>query len=57
MEDVANVDDPEIEVTPEMIEAGVRAADLIGFRWGWDSEETVVLRAYLAMDAARHARL
>ena len=23
MEDIANVDDPEVEVTPEMIEAGV----------------------------------
>ena len=39
-------------VTREMITAGVKAADLIGFRWGWDSEESLVSRVYLAMDAA-----
>ncbi len=45
----------ETEITPEMIEVGVRAAELIGWRWGWDSEEMLVLRVYQAMDAARGA--
>ena len=52
MEDIASVDVPEIEVTPEMIEAGVGALqqfDLVMVSEGWDSKGEVV-RAVL--DAA-----
>ena len=39
------------EVTIEMLEAGVEAADLLGFCWGWGEEENLVRRVYLAMNA------
>ena len=45
-----------VKITREMLGAGVRAADLIGFQWGWDDSESVVLRAYLAMDAVRRGQ-
>jgi hypothetical protein len=43
-------DDPEncaIEITPEMIEAGV--AQLLGFNRDFESEEDAVMRIYMAM--------
>ena len=43
----------EIEVTKTMIEAGVKAAALVGFDWGLDSEEILVSRVFRAMDAVR----
>ena len=54
-ESVANVGD--LEITSEMTEAGVKAADLIGFRWGWGDEASLVARVFLAMDAVRRANL
>ena len=47
----------EIEITPEMIEAGVKAADLLLFEWGEDSSESLVSRVYRAMYAARQEHL
>ena len=43
----------EIEVTPEMIVAGVEAADLISYEWGETPEVTLVSRVFRAMDAVR----
>ena len=51
MERIANAD--EIEITRDMTEAGVEVADLLGFEWGLDCEETLVRRVYRAMDAVR----
>lgn len=47
---IANVDDPEIEVTPEMIEAGV----LEYYSEGYDSADEVVTRIFKAMVACCH---
>ena len=43
----------EIEVTHEMIWAGIRAAKLISFDWGLDDEGDVVSRVYRAMVCAK----
>jgi hypothetical protein len=55
-ERIANAGESEVEITLEMIEAGVVAADLVGFRWGWDCEESLVSRVYQAMDAVRRGK-
>ena len=39
----------EIEITPEMIAAGVEAAELITYDWGSTPEGTLVSRVYRAM--------
>lgn len=46
----------EIEITSNMTEAGVEVADLIGFAWGVDCEETLVRRVFRAMYAVRQGR-
>ena len=51
MKEAANVDVSEIEVTPEMIEAGVRAFYVRD--WGEEPGEWAVVRIYLAMEASR----
>jgi hypothetical protein len=47
---------PEIEITQEMIDAGENAANLIGYKWGWDSDREIVCRVYRAMVLAKNAR-
>ena len=42
----------ELEITPAMIEAGVLAAELEGFEYGWGEEEALVKRVFLAMTQA-----
>ena len=49
MKDAANADVTEIEVTPEMIEAGVEA--LVGYDPRFDLEEDAVKKIFLAMVA------
>lgn len=39
----------EIEITPEMIEAGIRAANLITYEFGSTREGKLVSRVYRAM--------
>ncbi len=39
----------EIEIMPEMIEAGVETANLISYQWGFDDSRILVKRVYQAM--------
>jgi hypothetical protein len=48
----AKVAEPMDEPTASMIEAGVLAAELEGFEYGWGEEEALVRRVYLAMQKA-----
>lgn len=48
-------DAPKIEVTPEMIEAGV--GELLCFQWGLDRAEDVARKIFIAMNKASPARL
>lgn len=41
------------EITKEMIAAGILAADLEDFEYGWSRGDDLVRRVYLAMAAAR----
>ena len=50
---MAETEDCETDVTPELIGAGVKAADPIFFEWGSTPEGTLVSRVYLARDAGR----
>ena len=42
----------DVEITPQMIEAGVLAAELEGYEYGYGEEEALVTRVYLAMRTA-----
>ena len=44
---------PEIEITPAMLAAGIEAANLISYEWGYGEEANLVSRVYLAMVAAK----
>jgi hypothetical protein len=44
--------DVAIPISQTMINAGIEAAKLISFEWGYDSEGTLVSRVYRAMVAA-----
>ncbi len=50
MENIANVDDPEIEVTPEMIEAGIGI--LLRYHREHSDEADVVREIFLRMISA-----
>jgi hypothetical protein len=39
----------DVEITPQMIEAGVLAAQFEEFERGWSDEEALVRRVYVAM--------
>ena len=55
MEDIANVDVPEIEITPEMIEAGALAFSAYDSRF--EPIEVAALRVFQSMvEASRVAR-
>ena len=43
---------PESEITPAMIEAGIDAAELESYEWGWGEEEALVKRVFEAMRKA-----
>lgn len=51
MEDIANVDIPEVKVTPEMIEAGVQIFSAFDRRF--DGEEETVVAIYQEMRRAQ----
>lgn len=40
---------PEIEITPQMVAAGMEAADLLSYQWGETPEVPLVCRVFAAM--------
>lgn len=54
MDRIANATVPEIEITPEMIEAGT--LELAGFNQDFESDEDAVCRIYRAMVAVSPSR-
>lgn len=54
MEDIANVDDPEIEATPEMIEAGAR--EVLAYDRRVLDEYDLAEFVYEAMEKARNKK-
>ncbi len=54
MEDTVNVDNPEIEATPEMVEAGI--GTLLRYHREYSDEADVVREIFLRMISARQKR-
>jgi hypothetical protein len=52
-ESIENLGDKEIEITPEMIDAGVEEFDLIDFESAIEGAEDWVVDIYRAMEAAK----